>query len=143
MTSSAFFGMGADFGGSKAAAAYATMHRDLNACFLEHASATYAEGASVMGFMLCVSGNIHDFGTDGIERLKFRKKQKSIDVDIVIPQHRWSDATPRERAEHLAQRVREGVELMLKRLERDKVVVDAALLRSDLERALEAFVGLY
>jgi hypothetical protein len=142
MSSSAFFQMSAHTGGNKAHAAFGTMYRDLNGCFSQHASGTYAEDVSIMGFMLCASGNLRDFGGDGVERLKRRKKEKSIDVDIVIPQ-RWSDATPRERAEHLAQRVREGVELMLKRLARDKVVVDLVLLRGDLERALEAFVGNY
>ena len=143
MSSSTLFQMSADTGGSKADAAYATMYRELNRCFSQCVSGVYAEEVNTFGFMLCVSGNIRDFGSDGIERLKRRKKQKSIDVDIVIPQHRWADAMPRERAEHLAQQVREGVELMLKRLAHDKVAVDTALLRSDLERALEAFVGLY
>jgi hypothetical protein len=143
MVGSTLFQMSAHLGGSKASAVYASIYLELNRCFLQHVSGVYSEEVTVFGFMLCVSGNIRDFGGDGIERLKRSKRQKSIDVDIVIPQHRWSDATPRERAEHLAQQVRDGVELMLKRLARDKVVVDLALLRGDLERALEAFVGHY
>ena len=139
MSKTTLFQMSAHTGGNKADAAYATMYRELNGC-LQHVSGPYSEEVETFGFLLCASGNLRDFGGDGIERLTRRKKQKRVDVDIVIPQ-RWSDATPRQRAEHLAQQVRDGVELMLKRLARDKVVVDLALLRGDLERALEAFVG--
>lgn len=134
-------GVSVQGGGGPSFEIFGPIHVLLNRIFNEHVCSDYFDGLDGMGFLFRLSGPIVDFGSEGVERLFHRKRQKSIEIDIVFPEAMWRELSSAELWGQTEAWLREAMTRMIERGVKDKVIKDADGLKRDFESAMEAFAA--
>lgn len=112
----------------------------LNRCLKENISKEYFNTIMRFAIVLRVSGRISDFKSQGAERLKYWKKEKTISIDLVLSESQWLSAELSEVKKIMAEGTKECLELMIERAVKLGEVVDREALREDIEKAIADFL---
>ena len=107
--------------------------------FLRNCHKSYSDTVRHFALALRIEGKFRGFGKEGIEGVRRNNRESYIGADIVIPSAVWKGKAPNELRDYLASQVNAALNRCLMRLEKDKVRIDSASLRSDFERAIEQF----
>ena len=84
------------YGSESADEKFWPFHRQLNDLFDKLSPNTYSKIIDDIAIIFRVSGEVQDFGTEGPERLFFRKKDRYIVIDLTFPQERLEEAAERD-----------------------------------------------
>lgn len=112
----------------------------LNRCLKENISKEYFNTIMRFAIVLRVSGRISDFKSQGAERLKYWKKEKTISIDLVLSESQWLSAELSEVKKIMAEGTKKCLELMIERAVKLGEVVDREALREDIEKATADFL---
>lgn len=92
-----------------------------------------------LSFVFRVDGDLAAWHFEGCERLRINRKGRYITVDIGVPESRWHVKDEAQLRAYVADCVRQGAELMITKLERDRIEVDGERLRRDLDAILRDY----
>ncbi|WP_286718840.1 hypothetical protein [Thalassolituus sp. UBA2009] len=112
---------------------------DLYKLFNKYCTSTYCEEVDQYSPVIRVDGKISTFGDEGITRLRFAKKRKTITADIQIPISVWEPKSPNEIRDYIADKVRDSIEVFVARLKKDKIDVDDKKLFTEIDLAIKEF----
>ena len=119
---------------------FSPLRIELNLCFKKNISREYFNTLIKFAIVLRVSGKISDFKSQGAERLKYWKKEKTISIDLVLSESQWLSAELSEVKKIMAEGTKECLELMIERAVKLGEVVDREALREDIEIAIADFL---
>ena len=95
-----------------------------------HCLGPYSPDVDEFSLVIRVDGDIWHWEQEGCDRMRRRKKDRYITIDIYVPRSRWEGVPGIEIRKYLAACVEDAFQRMIGKLRRDKVVVDGdALLR--------------
>jgi len=115
---------------------------DLYKAFNENCKSTYCEAVDEYGPVIRVDGSIRKFGDEGITRLRFAKKQRSITADIQIPESVWQPKSRNEIRDYIASKIRESITIFVARIQKDKIEVDEVQLFRDVDAGIKQFLEI-
>jgi hypothetical protein len=101
----------------------------------------YSPHIDELEFVFRVDGDLSAWHFEGCERLRINRKGRYITVDIGVPESRWQVEDEAQLRTYLADCVRQGAELMIAKLEKEKMDVDSKRLRRDLDAILKDYVA--
>ncbi|HKA07330.1 MAG TPA: ankyrin repeat domain-containing protein [Gemmataceae bacterium] len=108
--------------------------------FEKHCTANYCPTVDKFALVLRVGGSIDDFGPEAIERIRRRRPDRYITVDIVVPVERWKGKREGAIKKYLAEKVRSALESCVARLKKDKEALDDEALLTAVDTAIEEFL---
>ena len=114
---------------------------ELRKLLAKYCKGPYSSEVREFALVLRIGGNMQEFAFEGCERIRRGKKEKYITVDLGFPSYKWKDATDRSIREYLAEAIETGLLCCLRRLEKDRVEIDATRLLSDFGEARKIFLG--
>ena len=104
--------------------------RPLRKVLQAHCVGPYSPDVDQFSLVIRVDGDIWHWEQEGCDRMRRRKKDRYITIDIYVPRSRWEGVPGIEIRKYLAACVEDAFQRMIDKLRRDKVVVDGdALLR--------------
>ena len=122
--------VGGDIGGVAADRATDPHISPLRKVLQTHCLGPYSPDVDQFSLVLRVDGDIAYWEQEGCDRMRRRKKDRYITIDIYVPRSRWEGVPGIEIRKYLAACVEDAFQRMIDKLRRDKVVVDGdALLR--------------
>jgi hypothetical protein len=101
----------------------------------------YSPDIDQLSFVFRVDGELSAWRFEGCERLRLSRKGRYITVDIGVPEARWQVKDELEFRRYLADCVRAGAELMIAKLERERIEFDSRRLRRNLAAILGDYVA--
>jgi hypothetical protein len=127
--------------GSKAGRKMAPLFVAFNQILRKYTNRSYCESIKEFSVILRVSGELGDFGFEGLKYLRRSRKNNYITIDAGIPQEHWKDASETHLKEYLANLVQKAVHCMIERLKKDKELVNEAQLWTDYDTASKEFLS--
>lgn len=122
--------VGAQIGGVAADRATDPHIRPLRNLLTTYCLGPYSPEVDEFSLVIRVDGDIGYWNQEGCDRMRRSKKERYITIDIYVPRSRWEGVRGIEIRKYLAACVEEAFQKMIRKLEKDKVVVDGdALLR--------------
>ena len=115
---------------------------DLYKAFNESCKSSYCESIDQYAPVIRVDGSISKFGEEGITRLRFAKKQRSITADIQIPESVWQPKSRNEIRDYIASKIREAITIFVARIKKDKIEVDELQLLRDVDSGIKQFLEI-
>ena len=93
-----------------------------------------------ISIVLRVSGEIHNFSFEGCEPPKFNKKEKSVQVDIGVPEEKWKPLNKSELislvAKYLEQAIKQSYELLIEK----QIIEKSYCFEKNLKQSLSAWL---
>jgi hypothetical protein len=132
---------GAQCGDAIAGSAIEPQRLALRLLFNQQVRKPYSEEVEELSFVLRVDGEISSWQFEGCERLRISRKGRYITVDIGVPEGRWNVIQEADLRVYLATCVREGVELMIAKLHRERITLDERRLRRHVSAALDRYLA--
>jgi len=122
--------VGGDIGGVAADRATDRHISPLRKLLQAHCCGPYSSEVDEFSLVIRVDGDIAYWEQEGCDRMRRRKKDRYITIDIYVPRSRWEGVRGIEIRKYLAACVEDAFQRMIGKLRKDKVVVDGdALLR--------------
>ena len=115
---------------------------DLWKQFMRHCKNSYCPAIAHYALVLRIGGEFQDYGPESIEKMRRNKADKTIGVDIVIPQKIWHGRTRNELRDYLAKQVKASLKLCVTRLRKDKEPVDEDSLFREIDKSINEFVHM-
>jgi hypothetical protein len=113
----------------------------LRLLFNQQVRKPYSDQIAELSFVLRVDGDIWQWSFEGCQRLRISRKGSYITVDIGVPENRWNVANEVDLRVYLATCVSQGVDLMINKLQRERIPVDVRRLRRHVATALERYLA--
>ena len=132
-------GLALDAGSSKAGSTFSPLVTELNRLLLEGFRKEHLDIGLEIVLTLRVSGDIADFGFDGCDRLRMDRKRNRMTIDLGVPTSEWETASQDRIRSVIRNRVNEGVNLCLARLENESRDHRLRDLRRNVDHALSEF----
>jgi len=107
-----------------------------------HCQGSYSSEVSEFALVLRIGGAMQEFDFEGCERIRRRKKEKYITVDLGFPSYRWKRTTDKQIRTYLVELVETGLLCCIQRLERDSIPCESSRLLQDFAAAKQAFLTL-
>jgi hypothetical protein len=107
---------------------------------VRHCKRTYCPSIDHFALGLFVAGPLGQFGPEGIDRIRRRRKDRYIAADIVVPEEAWRSRTEKELKIYLADRVRQALQLCIGRIQKDGEEVDAQRFLRLVDKAIAKFL---
>ncbi len=122
--------VGAQIGDDAADRATDPHIRPLRNLLEAHCRGRYSPDVDEFSLVIRVDGDGWYWNQEGCDRMRRRKKERYITIDIYVPRSRWEGVGGLEIRKYLAACVEDAFQRMIDKLRRDKVAVDGdALLR--------------
>lgn len=99
----------------------------------EHCRGPYSAEVDEFYLALRIDGDINHWEQEGCDHMRRSKKERYISIDIYVPRWKWEGVSGLEIRKYLAACVEDAFRMMLGKLQRDKVSVDADALLRDLD----------
>lgn len=119
-----FFQISAQYGDPKAPDIFFPIQLRLNQAFGREMDQTLIGTLDKLSVVLRVSGATWDFKNSGPERLKYRKKDREITIDLAVPEKQWNGVPIEEVKSWLKSRLEACVHQILEKAESEKCKVD-------------------
>lgn len=130
---------GAQVEGSDAHSIVREPHALLRSLLRKHTIKRYSSEISELALVLRVDGALGGWNKVGCDKLRLQRTGGYATIDILVPVPIWRDLPSWELGGYMARYSREGIVLMLERIERAKVVFESERLLSDVDAALDEF----
>ncbi|MGC3893445.1 hypothetical protein [Pseudomonas urmiensis] len=124
------------YGDPNASKAFWPLQKKMNASFKTAITKEYFQLIKVLSIGLRVSGDIQDFKSSGIERLKFLKRDKILTIDLVYSKNEWITLNNNSLEVDLTNKIRQCLELMIVEAKKIDTISDEKQLISEIEIAL-------
>jgi len=108
----------------------------------EHCKGPYSSEIDEFALILRIGGEMQEFDFEGCERIRRNRKKRYITVDLGFPSYKWKGTADSEICSYVARLVETGLLCCIRRLEKDKVSIDAEKLMSDFGRARDRFLAI-
>lgn len=131
---------GADIGGMQAANIVQPYLIELRRIFKKYCIEPYSDEIDEFAPIARVDGNIACWEFEGCQKLRLSKKGRYITVDIGVPQNRWDGVESFELRQYLMDNLKLALELMVKKLEKEKIRVDSKRLFDDINKVERDFL---
>ena len=118
---------------------FGPMHLRLKQIFELTMRRDYGVKVTMLCIILRVSGELWDFGTEGPERLFYRRKGQYLEIDLAIPRQAWEEQPLEKVRRYLVDGLRETFAMLRERLVRVDKNVDIEAWQADFERCLKQF----
>ncbi len=118
------------------------MKIDLWKLLLRHCKSTYCPSVAHYALLLLVGGEFQEFAGESFRTTRRNKKDRTIELHIVIPEDVWRKRARNELRDYLAKVVRQGIEHCVLRLLSDNEVVDQRSLFRDVDEAMGKFLKI-
>lgn len=112
------------------------LQKKLNASFKTAITKEYFQLIKALAIGLRVSGDIQDFKSSGIERLKFLKRDKTLTIDLVYSKKEWTTPNNNSLEVDPTNKIRKCLELMIIEAKKIDTLSDEKQLISEIETAL-------
>jgi hypothetical protein len=108
----------------------------------EYCVGPYSSEVKEFALILRIGGAMNDFDFEGCDRIRRGKKDGYISVDVGFPANHWRSRSDAYIREYLAEAVETGLLCALRRLEKDRVRVDAQRLLDHFQVAKSHFLNI-
>ncbi len=115
------------------------MHRRLNEIFESRLRKDYGQKVNLLAIILRVSGELQDFGSEGPERLYYRRQGRYLEIDLAIPRDAWEEQPPDPVRIYLTGGLRAAFKSLKERLNKVDAVADVDAWEADFEACLQQF----
>jgi hypothetical protein len=112
----------------------------LRKLLVKYCNETYCKEVDEFAPILRVDGEGWYWEFEGCEKLRLSKKNRYITIDVGMPISRWKDIGELEIRKYLISNLREALELMVKRLKKEKYTVTESELWADFSEVEENFL---
>lgn len=130
----------AQYGGREGVEHIVPLHQALNRLSKQHMGGDYCTSLDTLAVIFRVAGSVNDFaGGEGLENLQVSRKDKSISIDLVIPQARWRDLTAAGLRAYVAEGVRASVARLIEEAAAMGEFKNKTALTEDFEAVMSAF----
>jgi len=133
------FNIPAQFGGGESAKHLMPYSIQLRKVFDANICSNYLKTIQEFCFILRVSGPITDFKGDGPESMRHVKKSHYIKIDLVIPESKWKDQSPKTIKQYFCEGITKCFYLMIERAEKNGELIDKQGLIDDFEKSMTVF----
>lgn len=130
-----------DYGDPRADGLFWPLQKRFNDCFGKHINGVYFSSLAMFSIVFRVSGKVHDFGSEGPERMKYIKKNSEIRIDLVFSEANWRGVDKDILKPDVAEKVQECLRLMLDKAKSLDEINDANGFNSDVKKAISEFLG--
>ncbi|MBA9025750.1 hypothetical protein [Peribacillus huizhouensis] len=131
---------GADIGGPNAGKVISPHLQELRNLLYKYCDNIYCVEMDSIDPVLRVDGEISYWEFEGCEKLRLSKKNRYITIDVGMPRSRWEGVDPVDIRKYLINQLRIALELMLKRLKKEKYTVNDTELWADFSKVEEEFL---
>ena len=106
-----------------------------------HCVRKYCDEIAEFAPVLRVGGKMQAFDFEGCEKVRRNRLKRYITVDVALPAREWRGRDDRHIRQFLFAQLELGLACCVSRLQRDKVVIDAVALASDLALVRAGFLS--
>lgn len=131
---------GADIGDASAGKAVSPHLFELRKLIYRFCDKIYCEEIDEIAPILRVDGDLAYWEFEGCEKLRLSKKHRYITIDIGMPRSRWEGNNAKDIRNYLFDNLKEALELMVKRLKKEKFKVDDNELWTDFAKVEGEFL---
>lgn len=117
---SQYITFGAQLGDPKADKAVGRFITQISILLNKHCNKVYCNEVDEIAPAIFVDGDIWYWEFEGLQRLRLSKKHRYIEIHIGMPRSRWEGVDPVDIRKYLINQLRNALELMLKRLKKEK-----------------------
>jgi hypothetical protein len=136
----AYITFGSQMGDINAANAVQPHLIELRKLLEKYCNKLYCEEVDELAPILRVDGEGWYWEFEGCEKLRLSKKYRYITVDIGMPRSRWEGIQPADIRKYLFFSLKGALELMIKRLKKEKYLVNDTELWADISEIKEQFL---
>ena len=132
--------MGVQVGGVLAREVAAPHYDALDKLLRKHCVGPYSPEIDDFSLVLRVDGDVWYWEQEGCDRMRRRRKDRYITIDMYLPRPRWEGVSGIEIRRYLLGCTEDALKRMIARLQRDKAVVDGDALLRDFARVKERYL---
>jgi hypothetical protein len=137
---SQYITFGAQLGDPNADKAVGSYITQISILLNKHCNNVYCEEVDEIAPAIFVDGDIWYWEFEGTQRLRLSKKQRYIEIHIGMPRSRWEFSSPDEIKLFLINNLKIALELIVKRLKKEKYEVNETELWNDFGKVQEEFL---
>ena len=115
---------------------------NLRKLFNQKMDKRYIQEVDEFSFVLRVDGKFSYWNFEGCEKLRIRKKDKYITIDIGVTKRIWQNFEVNELKEYLSNCILDGFNQFVKKFKKEKFIVQDELLIQDVKKILEIWRSL-
>ena len=131
---------GAEVGGPKADKAVGPHLMELRKLLYRFCDKIYCEEIDEIAPILRVDGDLAYWEFEGCEKLRLSKKYRYITIDVGMPRSRWEGNNAKDIRNYLIDNLKKALELMVKRLVKEKYKVKEHELWNDFGKVKDEFL---
>ncbi|MFD4931935.1 hypothetical protein ACFWMS_24125 [Peribacillus butanolivorans] len=137
---SQYITFGAQLGDPKADKAVGQFITRISILLNKHCNKVYCKEVDEIAPTIFVDGNLWYWKFEGFQRLRLSKKHRYIEIHIGMPRERWEIVNTIKIKKYLISHLKTALELMIKRLKKEKYEVNEIDLWSDFAKVEEEFL---
>jgi hypothetical protein len=134
--------MGANLGDSISAKVLDSHLNELSSLLDYHCDKTYCSNLNEMALTLSVGGEIWTVDFEGPKNMRLNKKQKHITIEIGMPPKKWREKSDYEIREFIMFNFSEALDMMIKRIKKEKWEIDSDQLTKDFQIVKKQFLSI-
>lgn len=134
-----FVTIGIQAGDEKASEAVSEIILKLRKIFNAKLDKRYVDEVDEFSFVIRVDGDIWHWNFEGSERMRIRKKDRYITIDIGITKRIWENVEVSKLKEYISNSILDGFYQFIKKFKKEKFIVNEDLLINDIKNVLEIF----
>lgn len=131
---------GAQMGDSASSKAVSPHLDELKQLLYKHCNKRYCEEIDEMAPILRVDGELWYWEFEGCEKLRLSKKYRYITIDVGMLRSRWEGNNAKDIRNYLIDNLKKALELMVKRLDKEKYKVKENELWNDFAKVEGEFL---
>jgi hypothetical protein len=135
-----YISFGTQMGDVNADKAVAPHLRKLRRLLDKFCNKIYCKEVDEFAPILRVDGDLWYWEFEGCEKLRLSKKYRYITIDVGMPRSRWEGITAIDIRKYLINQLNNALELMVKRLKKEKYDVNDSELWTDFAKVKEEFL---
>ncbi|ALC85157.1 hypothetical protein AM499_04505 [Bacillus sp. FJAT-22090] len=140
MESKDYITFGAQIGDPKADKAVGPHLIELRKLLYKFCNKIYCKEIDEIAPILRVDGDLAYWEFEGCEKLRLSKKYRYITIDVGMPRSRWEGISAKDIRNYLIDNLKKALELMVKRLEKEKYNVKEDELWNDFAKVEGEFL---
>ncbi|MFL0366198.1 hypothetical protein ACH0BF_24715 [Pseudobacillus sp. 179-B 2D1 NHS] len=113
---------------------------ELRTLLRKYCNNTYCKEVDEFAPVLRVDGDGWYWEFEGCEKLRLSKKYRYITIDIGMPRSKWENVEPKGIKSYLFIHLKNALDLMTRRLKKEKYIVNEGDLWSDFKKVEEEFL---
>jgi len=114
----------------------------LRRLFNETMKCKYSDEIEEFSLLFRVDGTIWHWEFEGCERMRYRKKEKYITVDIGIPIKRWLNNSSLQLKEYIVHCIKQAFQKFIEKFKKDKINFKEEKLLKDVTLVLTKFMEI-